>query len=248
MRKRTTVRSFVCAHVEPHALFTQFSPCSKDADSQLRPSCTPTIRLPPLISPPAFLLFRGAATPLPSWICSARTPSRDVPGELLIVHRPDKDAGSVMVLARSIEAQRQLTQLWSKRNVEKVYLALVSGFVPADGEVALPLLVNRDRRRVLPSPKHGKPAQTAYRILERLPGLTLLECRPLTGRLHQTRVHLAHIGHPLAIDPLYGRADGLFLSHFKSDYRPSRFRSERPLINRLTLHAQRLSFDHPDGT
>ena len=86
---------------------------------------------------------------------------------------------------------------------------------------------------------------TRYRILERLPGNTLLECRPLTGRQHQIRVHLAAIGHPLTVDPQYGGGESVLLSRYKSDYRPSSRRPERPLIERLTLHAARITFEHP---
>jgi 23S rRNA-/tRNA-specific pseudouridylate synthase len=129
--------------------------------------------------------------------------------------------------------------------VEKVYLALVQGFVVGDGEVDLPLRVNRDKARVEVDRKSGKPSHTQYRIVERVHGHTFLECRPLTGRLHQIRVHLAAIGHPLAVDRKYGGARAILLSRFKTDYKPSSRHPERPLIDRLTLHAARLTFTHP---
>lgn len=168
--------------------------------------------------------------------------------DLRIVHRLDVGTSGVMVLAKTPAAQQALSELWARRKVDKVYLALVRGYVAADGEIDRPLLVDRDRQRVVPDDRRGKPAITRYRILERVAGHTLLECRPLTGRLHQIRVHLAALGHPLGVDPQYGACEAIFLSRYKPGYRPSRRHEERPLIARLTLHAASVSFDHPGGT
>ena len=81
--------------------------------------------------------------------------------------------------------------------------------------------------------------------MQRLVGNTWLECRPQTGRTHQIRAHLAAIGHPLSVDPLYGGGQAVLLSHYKPGYQPNRRREERPLVNRLTLHAARIRFEHP---
>lgn len=135
---------------------------------------------------------------------------------------------------------------FADRSVAKVYLALVTGYVEADGEIDIPLAPDRRGQRVIPARiGRAKEAITQYRIVQRLAGNTLLECRPLTGRLHQIRAHLAAIGHPLTVDPLYGGGQFVLLSRFKAGYRPSKRRDERPLIGRLTLHAARLTFTHP---
>ena len=179
--------------------------------------------------------------------------------ELRIVHRLDRGASGVMVLARTLEAQRFLHEEWAARRVEKVYLALVTGHVAGeartspdgasvDREIDAPLWIDRERRMVKVDRKRGKPSLTRFRVVEHLAGHTLVECRPVTGRLHQIRVHLASIGHPLAVDPLYGGAEAVYLSQHKSDYRASRSHDERPLIDRLTLHALRLTFAHPNGS
>jgi 23S rRNA-/tRNA-specific pseudouridylate synthase len=91
----------------------------------------------------------------------------------------------------------------------------------------------------------GKPARTTLAVEQRFRGFTLLRCRPRTGRTHQLRVHLAAEGFPLVVDPIYGRRQKLLLSEIKSGYRPKPGRVERPLIDRLTLHAARISFPAP---
>jgi RluA family pseudouridine synthase len=164
-----------------------------------------------------------------------------------LVHRLDRETSGVLVFARTLAAQRSLTAQFHARSVEKTYLALASGYVAGDGEIDLPLQVDRGGGRVRVQPRRGKPAVTRYRVLQRVAGNTLLECRPLTGRTHQIRAHLAAIGHPLAVDPLYGGAGAIFLSHYKQGYRPSARHDERPLIARLTLHALRIALDHPDS-
>jgi 23S rRNA pseudouridine955/2504/2580 synthase/23S rRNA pseudouridine1911/1915/1917 synthase len=97
--------------------------------------------------------------------------------------------------------------------------------------------------------KHGgRPARTLWKIEEAYRQYTLLRVFPKTGKTHQIRVHLKHIGNPLAIDPLYNAPRsgsefiGIMLSGFKRGYRPTAGEAERPLIDRLTLHAERISF------
>lgn len=167
--------------------------------------------------------------------------------ELRIVHRLDRGASGAMVLARSTEAQRNLSAQWNARTVEKTYLAIASGRIESSGEVDLPLSVDREKAKVKVDRKKGKPSLTRYRAMEIIGGQTLLECDAVTGRLHQIRVHMAAIGHPLLVDSRYGGAKRFMLSSYKPGYRPGRG-DERPLISRLTLHALRVTFDHPDGT
>jgi 23S rRNA-/tRNA-specific pseudouridylate synthase len=92
----------------------------------------------------------------------------------------------------------------------------------------------------------GKYALTQWRLLADFGNLSLLAVFPMTGRTHQIRVHLQSVGMPLAIDPLYGSQTPLFLSHLKADYRLGRNQVERPLIDRLPLHAYQLELNLTD--
>ena len=178
---------------------------------------------------------------------------------LRIVHRLDRDTSGCLLLARTREAQRSLSQQFRERGVEKVYLALVRGRLPRGGVVEVehaigPDMRRRGRMRVVPAEeieKHPrrphKSASTRLEGREQFRGYSLVEARPRTGRTHQVRVHLASLGLPLVGDRLYapGVERGLFLSEFKPGYRPKPGREERPLLGRLALHALRLSFRSP---
>jgi 23S rRNA-/tRNA-specific pseudouridylate synthase len=91
----------------------------------------------------------------------------------------------------------------------------------------------------------GKRAMTEWTVLERFGGVALLRCQLLTGRQHQIRVHLSYVGTPLLVDELYGSAPAFYLSSMKSRYRASGRHEERPLIDRLTLHAESIEFTPP---
>ena len=162
-----------------------------------------------------------------------------------VVHRIDRGASGVLLFARTLGAQRGLVHQFMERRIDKLYVAVVSGYVIEDGEVDLPLYFNSRRQRAEVNHSKGKPSVTRYHITQRLAGHTVLECRPLTGRMHQIRVHLAAIGHPLGVDPAYGGRESILLSEFKSGYRLNRTGQERPLIDRLTLHAAGITFEHP---
>jgi 23S rRNA pseudouridine1911/1915/1917 synthase len=145
-----------------------------------------------------------------------------------IVHRLDKDTSGLLVVAKTVEAQASLAKQLAERTMRRVYLALVQGDPPASGVIDAPL--GRDvRARTRMAVSHrGKPARTAYRVLERFGRAALVECRLETGRTHQIRVHFQHIRHPLLGDTVYRRGT-------------------RHLVTfpRQALHAAELSLVHP---
>jgi RluA family pseudouridine synthase len=170
----------------------------------------------------------------------------DHEGELFTIHRLDKDTSGVIVFARTEEAHRAMSVLFESREVQKTYHAIVSG-VPTWKEhtVDAALLPDADRRhRTLVDMHNGKPAVTHFRMLKPLKQFALVEALPETGRTHQIRVHAAQMGHPVAVDELYGSRKPILLSAFKRGYRMNT-EEELPLMGRLALHALRLQFTHP---
>ncbi|MFQ6551154.1 RluA family pseudouridine synthase [Aestuariibius insulae] len=148
----------------------------------------------------------------------------DFPG-VLLVHRLDRDTSGVMVFALTPKAQRHLGLQFEKRIVEKRYIARVAGRIGEGGRFDGPLRAdwpNRPRQMIAPD---GRAAITDWERIEVSEQESRVALRPLTGRSHQLRVHLAEAGHPILGDPLY---DG-------------------PPADRMMLHAERLRLRHPDG-
>ena len=150
-------------------------------------------------------------------------------GDALVVHRLDMATSGLMLFARGINAQRQLSRAFAQREVHKRYVAVVHGRIDAEqGEIDLPLIAdwpNRPLQKV--DREHGKPSLTRWRVIDAQADRTRLELEPVTGRAHQLRVHLLAIGHPILGDALYAPPE------------------VRAASDRLMLHAARLRFAHP---
>jgi tRNA pseudouridine32 synthase / 23S rRNA pseudouridine746 synthase len=145
-------------------------------------------------------------------------------GKLFPVHRLDRGASGVIIFAKNPEAHRDLNGQFDRREVNKTYLALVDG-VPASnrGQINAPLREFGSGRMGV-DPKRGKPSTTGWKVAERFDGATLLRVSPSTGRRHQIRAHLYHIGHPILGDLRYGE------------------KARQAKFPRLMLHALSLEF------
>jgi len=156
-----------------------------------------------------------------------------------IVHRLDKDTTGLMVVARTLQAHRQLVKQLQRREVEREYEAIVIGVMTGGGTVDLPLgrhPVYRQKRAVI---ENGKEAVTHYRVLHRFHAHTHILVKLETGRTHQIRVHMSHIRYPLVGDPLYGGR--LQIPRGCSNALVEALKQFR----RQALHARRLGFEHP---
>jgi 23S rRNA pseudouridine1911/1915/1917 synthase len=153
-----------------------------------------------------------------------------------IVHRLDRDTSGCIVAAKNDVAHFALAAQFSSRKVDKVYLALACGpFADDHGEIDAAIARHpTHRKRMTVTDGTGRSARTDYRVVERLGPVTLIEATLHTGRTHQVRVHLKHIGHPLVGDITYGNRQNQRLRE-STGFAPSR----------QMLHALRLAFDHP---
>ena len=153
-----------------------------------------------------------------------------------IVHRLDRDTSGVLVVAKTESAHQSLSRQFKGRVVEKQYAALVHGEVRQESGRIEAAIGRRehDRKRMGVRDRGGREARTVYHVLRRLPGMTVLTLDLETGRTHQIRVHLAHIGHPVIGDRVYGG---------RREQR--RAASDEPRADRQMLHAWRLAFHHP---
>jgi 23S rRNA pseudouridine1911/1915/1917 synthase len=163
-----------------------------------------------------------------------------------LVHRLDKDTTGLMVLGKTERSLTVLSEQFFERTVERRYHALVWGDVRHDGTVEGHVGRSRSNRTVqavYPDGEDGKNAVTHYRVLERLGPVTLIECKLETGRTHQIRVHMQHIGHPLFGDPRYGGNSAVKGS--PGGKYNSFLRNCFSILPRQALHAKTLGFIHP---
>ena len=160
-----------------------------------------------------------------------------------IVHRLDKDTSGVMVAAKTDAAHASLTAQFQSRSIERAYVALVWGVPrPAAGRIEGAIGRSpRDRKKMTVLRRGGRAAATRYTVLRKFgAAASLVECRLETGRTHQIRVHMAHIGHPVLGDPVYGRA-----RHRGAAEWPEFARRTIEAFRRQALHAAVLGFTHP---
>jgi 23S rRNA pseudouridine1911/1915/1917 synthase len=168
-----------------------------------------------------------------------------------LCHRLDRETSGIVVMAKDLESQRRIMRQFEDRKVRKSYLALVWGRPdPPRGTIDIPLRLSRVSKirmkmeTVLES-DHGSglPSTTSYDTRESSNRFSLVSCMPETGRQHQIRIHMAHAGHPLVGDKIYGVDEDLFLEFIETGLSDDML--HRLLLPRHALHAASISLRHP---
>jgi 23S rRNA pseudouridine1911/1915/1917 synthase len=174
---------------------------------------------------------------------------RDKYGDIFTVHRLDKDTSGLVLFAKNEATHKYLSKLFEDRKVEKYYVGIVLGRPANDkGEIEAPIGENPAHKGMMNVHRNGKPSHTSYEVMEGNKHFSMVSFQLHTGRTHQIRVHSKEIGHPLAVDELYGDGKPVLLSSIKKKFRLSKHDDEeRPMISRLALHSYKLIFETIDG-
>lgn len=163
-----------------------------------------------------------------------------------IVHRLDRDTSGLLIVAKDDRVHKQLAAQFEGRTIRKEYLAIVKGEPSRDSDFIEkpigPHPTDREKMAIRPPEDGGKEAVTFYQVAERFRGYALVRCFPKTGRTHQIRIHLTHIGHPIVADKMYSGRSRLSIGDLRGmDHADA----DRTLIERQALHAFHLEFERP---
>lgn len=174
---------------------------------------------------------------------------RDKYGEIFVIHRIDRDTSGIVMFAKNDVAHKFYSLAFEERTIRKKYLGLVHGS-PAQnsGTIDKPIAQHPVLKGKMYVHRSGKASVTHYRVIQQFGLYALVEWQIETGRTHQIRVHMQDLGHPIVCDELYGTPDPILLSRIKRKFKLSKNEeTERPLLNRLALHASALDFTTQEG-
>lgn len=164
-----------------------------------------------------------------------------------VCHRLDRETSGAIIIAKNPETYRFISMQFEHRKVDKLYHALINGTHHFEElEVDLPIL-NLGGKNVAINKQSGKPAVTIFNSIKYYKHYTLVECRPITGRMHQIRIHLASQRANIAGDEMYG-GKPVFLSEIKRGYRIGKDQEELPVMKRFALHARQITFMSDEST
>jgi len=172
--------------------------------------------------------------------------ARDYVESAQVCHRLDKDTSGVLAIAKNPDAYRHMSMQFEHRKVSKIYHAVVDGIHNFQEQVVDAPILKLDDGVVKISKREGKQAQTWFTSLKSFKNYTLVECRPITGRMHQIRIHLSLLGAPITGDETYG-GKPFYLSSVKKGFNLKKFTDEQPLLKRMALHAFALEFENLAG-
>ena len=169
--------------------------------------------------------------------------------KIFTVHRLDKDTSGIIVFAKDEETHKYLSKQFEGREVEKYYVGLVNGILMnREGNIDAPIMEHPGKTTLMMTNKKGRPSSTDYKVLKEFGLFSWVQFQIHTDRTHQIRVHMKHIGNPIVCDPLYGDGKPVLLSSIKRKFKLSKNEDEeRPILNRLALHSQKLIFNNAAG-
>lgn len=170
-------------------------------------------------------------------------------GQIFVVHRLDRDTSGLIIFAKNQSAHKYLSQLFEHRTVEKIYTGIVSGSLSEKkGTIDAPIAENTHKAGQMLIHQRGKASITDYEVLEEFGIYSFVQFQIHTGRTHQIRVHMQHIGHHIACDEIYGNGEPILLSSIKKKFKLSKSEeTERPIVSRLALHSSQLKFKDEKG-
>lgn len=170
-----------------------------------------------------------------------------------IVHRLDRDTSGAIIVAKNDQAHARLAALFEEKRIQKEYFAIALGGISTDREIVDAPIGHHPKYRVkmaiAPDDPEAKSAQTYFEVLERFRGFSTVKCLPRTGRTHQIRLHLAHLGCPILCDKLYGGRSAITREELAGEYRRGSDKEGDAvgtvLLARQALHARKITFEHP---
>jgi 23S rRNA pseudouridine955/2504/2580 synthase/23S rRNA pseudouridine1911/1915/1917 synthase len=170
-------------------------------------------------------------------------------GEIYTIHRLDRGTSGMIIFAKNEIAHKHLSKQFEERQTRKIYQGLVIGSPPQkEGSIDAPIAEHPAGNSTMIIHRKGKPALTDYKVLEDFGIYSWMEFRIHTGRTHQIRVHMKELGHPIVCDEVYGDGKPVLVSALKSKFKLARNEEEeRPILNRLALHAFQLGFTDLNG-
>ncbi len=168
--------------------------------------------------------------------------------KIFIVHRLDRDTSGIVIFAKNEQAHKWLSGLFENRTIDKHYLGIVKGSpLNKKGVINEPIAENQHQKGIMIINKRGKPSITEYEVVDDFGIYSLVKFKILSGRTHQIRVHMKHIGHPIACDETYGDGKPVLISSFKKKFKLNREQEEQPILKRLGLHAYQIKFNSQAG-